>query len=72
MKIICISSLRRRMQIKIQLGFYPMKLNHARLWQKKPIISFGEMIASPTKVGLCRGALIIKLGCIWKNIEHAN
>jgi hypothetical protein len=40
------------MQIKIQLGFYPTKLNHARLWKNKPIISFGVMIASPTKVGL--------------------
>jgi hypothetical protein len=62
MEIICISSLRRRLQIKIQLGFYPTRLNHARLCQKKPIISFGEIIASPTKEGLCQGALIIKLG----------
>jgi hypothetical protein len=63
MEIIFINSSRRRMQIKIELGFYPTRLNHARLWQKKAIISFGETIASPTKVGLCRGALIIKLGC---------
>jgi hypothetical protein len=41
------------MKIKIQLVFYPTKLNHARLWQKKLIIYFGEMISSPTKVGLC-------------------
>jgi hypothetical protein len=27
--------------------------------------SFGEMISSPTKVGFCLGALIIKLGCKW-------
>jgi hypothetical protein len=53
------------MQIKIQLGFYPTILNHARLWQNKLIIYFGEVIASPTKVGLCRGELIIKLGCKW-------
>jgi hypothetical protein len=41
------------MHIKIQLGFYPMRLNHARPWKKNPIICFGEMIANPTKVGLC-------------------
>jgi hypothetical protein len=67
MEIICISSLRRRMQIKIQLGFYPTRLHHARLWQKKPIIYFGEMITNPTKEGLCRGELIIKIGCKWNN-----
>jgi hypothetical protein len=49
-----------------------MKFNHVRIWKNNSIISFGEMIASPTKVGLCQEELIIKLGCIWKNIEHEN
>jgi hypothetical protein len=51
--------------MEIQLGFFPMILSHDRLWKRKPIISFGEMIARHTIVGLCQGTLIVKLGYKW-------
>jgi hypothetical protein len=33
---------------------------------------FWEMITNPTKVGLCQGVLIIKLGCKWNKVVLRN